>query len=68
MKVCTPRSDTRGEAKLAASTHLNAIDAALAGAMPSTHAASVPAGSMKGRAFTASSGLGSKRTPPSPRS
>ena len=68
MKVWTPRRDTSGEAKLAARTQRNAMEAARAGATPSTHAASVPAGSMKGRAFTASSGLGSKRTPPSPRS
>lgn len=65
MKVWTPRSDTNAEAKLAAITHRNAGDAALAGAMPAIHALSVPAGSMKGCAFTASSGEGSKRTSPS---
>ena len=65
MKVWTPRSDTNAEAKLAAITHRNAGDAALAGAMPATHASSVPEGSMNGRAFTDSSGEGSKRTSPS---
>jgi hypothetical protein len=64
MKVCTPSSATSAEAKLAAITHRNAGDAARAGAMPATHAGSVPAGSMNGRAFTASSGEGSKRTSP----
>ena len=64
MKVCTPRSATRGEAKLAARTQRNRGDAARAGATPATHSASVPAAAMKGRAFSASSGEGSKRTSP----
>ena len=70
MKVWTPTTDTRGEAKLAASTQRKAGDASLAGETPATQAPSVPSGSMNGRAFTASSGDGSKRTAvaPSPRS
>ena len=64
MKVCTPRRDTSTEAKLAAITQRNAGDDARTGAMPATHASIVPAGSMNGRAFTASSGEGSKRTSP----
>ena len=64
MNVCTPRRATRGEAKLAASTQRNASDASRAGATPATHSSSVPDASMKGRAFTASSGEGSKRTSP----
>lgn len=68
MKVCTPSSATKGEAKLAASTQRNAIDLARTGAMPATHPSSVPAASMNGRAFTASSGEGSKRMSPPSRS
>ena len=47
MKVCTPRSATRGLAKLAAITHRKAGDAARAGATPATQPGSVPTGSMK---------------------
>lgn len=62
MKVWTLSSATSGEANDAAITQRNAIEAARAGATPATQPASVPAGSMKGRAFTSSSGAGSKRT------
>ena len=64
MNVCTPKSDTSGDAKLAAITHLNAMEAARAGAMPATHSSKVPAGSRNGCAFTSPSGAGSKRTSP----
>lgn len=62
MKVWTPTTDTRGEAKLAASTQRKAGDASRAGDTPATQPSSVPAGSRNGRAFTASSGDGSNRT------
>lgn len=67
MNVCTLRSDTKGEAKLADITQRKAIDVLRAPPTPPIQFPSVPAGAMKGRAFTSSSGAGSKRTSP-PRS